>query len=393
MQISRSAQRVPASGIREISELANSVAGTTHLELGEPDFATPDHIIRAAGDAATDGYTKYAPSAGIGALREAIAKKIATTNDFSVQPSQVVITNGATEGLYSVFLALLDAGDEVLFPDPGWPNAKMMIELVGATAVGYPLLKANGFVVDVTQLKTLVGPRTKVIVLNSPSNPLGSITPPDVMKEILEVANEHDIWVISDECYEAMAFEGDSKSLAALDSDDRVITAFSFSKTYAMTGWRVGYVVAPAEIAPTIVKMQQAVIGCVNAPAQMAALSALEGPQGIVSEMREAYRTRRDSALEALGAGSATALRPDGGFYVWIDITTSGWSSLDFAKALIVEKKVAVVPGSAFGSEGEGFVRMSLVAAPEFVSKGASRLSRFCVELADRGALSNPSLG
>lgn len=381
LRISELAARVPASGIREISELAHSVEGTIHLELGEPDFPTPTHIVEAAHQAALEGYTKYAPSAGFGRLRDEIVRKVATTNGFSIDPGQVTITNGATEGLYSVFLALLQPGDEVLYPDPGWPNAKMMIELTGATVVGYPLTKENSFVPDPQQVRDLITSRTRLLVINSPSNPLGSVTSAEIMEQLLAAAAEHDLWVISDECYEAMVFGGKATSLATLDGDDRVITAFSFSKTYAMTGWRVGYIVSPKKLASTIVKMQQAVIGSVNAPAQMAAIAALEGQQAIVGDMRDEYESRRNAAISALSAGSASALQPDGGFYVWIDVRSSGHATLDFAKALIMEKKVAVVPGSAFGPQGEGFVRMSLVAAPDLVSTGAARLSEFCLEL------------
>jgi aspartate aminotransferase len=235
------ASRIPRSGIREVMEIAAALPDVIHLEVGEPDFVTPRHIMTAAAEAAARGHTGYAPNAGIGPLREALAERLTRRRGYEVTVDQVVVTNGGTGALYSSLAALVAPGDEVLLPDPGWPNYVGMVTLLGARPLFYPL--ADGFLPDPDAIARLAGPRTRVLLLNSPSNPVGAVIPEKMMTALTDVAGRHGLWVLSDEVYEDMAFDGVPASACAPERN--VITVHSFSKTYAMTGWRVGYAVAP----------------------------------------------------------------------------------------------------------------------------------------------------
>jgi aspartate/methionine/tyrosine aminotransferase len=282
----------------------------------------------------------------------------------------VVVGAGGVEVLHNLLLALTDPGDEVLLPDPAWPNFAQMAHLQGLSARFY----AQRFLPSVEQLEELVSPRTRVLLVNSPSNPLGAVVPRELWVELVDFAERHGLWLISDECYDEIAFDGDFVSPLAVAPSDRVIGVYSFSKVYAMTGWRVGYCVAPLAVADAMTRLQEPLISCVNAPAQMAALAALEGPQEIVGVMREAYRERRDAAVALLSAAGVPVLVPAGAFYLWIDITRSGRSSREFAFSLIEERGVAVSPGTAFGAEGEGFVRVSMASELDALLEGTRRL-------------------
>ncbi len=308
-------------------------------------------------------------------LRAALVDKLRVVNGLNVEVEQVVLSNGAVQGLFATFLAMLEPGDEVLVPDPGWPNYAMMIQALHGVPRRYHLTPGNAFVPQVDELASLVSPRTKAILLNSPSNPLGSILPRTAITDVLELAGRHDLWVVSDECYESITFDEGYVGTASLDSDGRVISVFSFSKTYAMTGWRVGYVVGPREPIQLITKLQEPIISCVNTPAQRAALAALTGPQDIVETMRAEYHRRRDAALAILDQAGVAALKPAGGFFVWADVSQTGRSSLEFAKRLIHDQHVAVAPGTAFGPAGEGAVRISLATAPDQLVEGCQRLA------------------
>lgn len=351
---------------------------TIHLEVGEPDFATPEHVVEAANEAARSGRTRYAPNAGLPELREALADKVVRRNGYEASPDQIVVTQGGIQALYSVLLALLEPGDEILMPDPAWPNFRMITHLLGARTLSYPLVADGNFLPRLEDLERLVTPRTRAILINSPSNPLGTVLPRERLEGLLTFARQRGLWVISDEVYDEVVFDDVFVSAGSVAApDDQLISIYSFSKVYAMTGWRVGYIVASPDMAQLLTGMQEPIISCVNTPAQMAALAAIDGPQDIVSNMREAYRTRRDEVFEILAQGGLTSSKPSGAFYVWSDVSESKIPSMELARSLIEHERVAVAPGSAFGELGEGYVRLSLASSREKLLEGATRLVRF----------------
>ncbi|MCS5497606.1 aminotransferase class I/II-fold pyridoxal phosphate-dependent enzyme [Cnuibacter physcomitrellae] len=378
-QLAPAADAMPRSGIRRVMDAAwkldRPVIG---LHVGEPSFDPPTHVVAAAEAAYETGDTHYTPNAGVGALRSAIADKLRSHNGLEVSPDQVVVTAGGAQALHVAFTATLTAGDEVLIPDPGWPNYTMAVGLLQAVPVGYSLRPENGFMPDFEELERLVTPRTRLIVVNTPSNPLGSVMSAEVVEALVRFADRHDIWLLSDECYDALTYEAVHTSPARFDGQGRVLSAFSFSKTYAMTGVRVGYLVSAPEFAPTLAKLQEPMIACVNAPAQAAALAALTGPQDEVVAMREVYRTRRDAVMAALDTLGIHYLTPHGAFYLWLDVSdrTDG-DVATWAVRLLENEYVAVAPGTAFGPVGEGWIRLSLAADTDDLLEGVRRIGDF----------------
>jgi aspartate aminotransferase len=369
---------MPVSRIREIMELAWEKPEVIHLEVGEPDFPTPEHVVEAAYEAARTGHTRYAPNAGLPELREALADKVTRRNGYEARPDQVVVTQGGIQALYLALLALLEPGDEVLLPDPAWPNFRMIAHLLGARVLPYPIVSEGDFLPRLEDLERLVTPRTRAILVNTPSNPLGTVVPRELADTLLEFARRRDLWYISDEVYDEVVFDDAFVSAGAVaDPGDRLVSVYSFSKVYAMTGWRVGYLVAPPDLTKLLTGMQEPIVSCVNTPAQLAALAAVTGPQAVVREMREFYREWRDELLEILDRGNLPSSQPSGAFYVWTDISKAGVRSMDFARSLIEREHVAVAPGSAFGDLGEGYVRLSLASSRQDLVEGASRLVRF----------------
>jgi len=375
MRVNAAAAGMARSGIREIMDAAWGRTDVIRLEVGQPDFATPAPIVAAAHQAAVAGHTGYTPTAGIPELRAALAEKIQQRNGFSVDPQQVVLGNGGGQAIHATLVALTEPGDGILLPDPAWPNFVMMAALLGLDAAHYSLTAAGGYLPDTAELERLVTPRTRVLLLNSPSNPLGSVIDSDRMSALLAFAARHDLWVLSDECYDEITFDDTGVSPAALDRDGRVATIFSFSKTYAMTGWRLGYVAAPPAVADVIAKAQEPLISCLNTPTQYAAMAALASPPEVIGSMVSAYRQRRDTVAGQLAELGMTAFRPAGAFYTWLDISGCGEGARDFALRLLAEDGVAVAPGTAFGPGGEGFVRISLAASEADLVEGAARLA------------------
>jgi len=366
---------MPVSRIREVMELAWKDPEAIHLEVGEPNFPTPEHVVEAAHRAARMGLTRYAPNAGISELREALAEKVARRNGYGASPEQVVVTQGGIQALYLTLRALLEPGDEVLLPDPAWPNYRMIAHLLGARVLSYPLVAGGEFLPRLEDLERLVTPRTRAILVNSPSNPLGTVVPRDLMEGLLAFAHGRGLWFISDEVYDEVVFDDAFVSAGSVaEQGYRLVSIYSFSKVYAMTGWRVGYLVAPPDLARILTGMQEPIISCVNTPAQMAALAAVTGPQDVVRAMSDSYRARRDELLEVLHRGGLPSSRPSGAFYVWTDVSEAGVPSMDFARSLIEREHVAVAPGSAFGELGEGYVRVSLASSREDLLEGTSRL-------------------
>lgn len=391
MRISRAVAAMPTSAIRDLMTLLADQPDVINLAPGEPDFPTPQHIVKAGMAALEAGQTKYCHHAGILELRSQLVSKLRDTNGITTGPEEIVVTNGAIGSLYSTFAALVDPGDEVLLPNPGWPNYGMMAAIRSAVVKSYRLSADTGFLPTIGQLEQLTTPATKLLLINSPSNPVGAIIPKDLMIDILEFARDHNLWVVSDETYDVITYDSDYVSAASLDTDQRVVSVFSFSKAYAMTGWRVGYLVAPPAIAPALASLQESLISCVNVASQWAALAALTGTQDVVTSMKNAYARRRARALEILGEYGVPVYPPAGAFYLWVDITSAGMSSRDFASSLLENRRVAVVPGSGFGSAGEGFVRATFSAPDDQIVEGITRLAAYCSDVAAearrRGAL------
>ena len=373
---SRAVESLPRSGIRQIMELAWSAGGgVIHLEVGEPDFPTPPHVVEAAHRAASDGFTRYTPNAGIPELREALANKVQERNGIAAPPDRIVVTPGAVAGIYSAVAAVADPGAEILISDPSWPNYVLMTELLGIRPVRFPLSADDGFVPDPALIEPRITDRTQAILLNSPANPTGACTPRRAWEELLELARSHDLWVLSDEVYDEIWFDEPSVSAGPLDPDERVVSFFSFSKTYAMTGWRVGYMVTPPGLTESVITAQEPITSCVNAPAQKAAVAAVTGPQDGVEEMRRSYRKRRDLVCGLLEAEGIPCVRPAGAFYLMADVSRSGLDDLDFARRLVLERGVAVVPGAAFGPGSGAYVRISLASAADLLLEGVTRLA------------------
>jgi aspartate aminotransferase len=368
---------MPLSGIRRIMDLAWTMPEPViGLHVGEPSFATPEHILTAAADAMRRGETRYVPNAGIPGLRQAIAEKVTGLNGFPATPEQVVVSAGGMQAINLALAATVSAGDEVLVPDPGWPNFEMATRLLQAEPVHYRLSPEQGFLPDTGALDRLVTDRTRAIVVNSPSNPLGTVLTAGTAELLCRFADRHDLWLVSDECYDAITFDTEHVSPARFDEQQRVLSCFSFSKTYAMTGMRVGYLVAPASVAATATKMQEPILSCVNAPAQYAALAALRGPQDAVEQMRSAYHRRRDAAAGLLRRRGVRYTLPHGSFYLWVDVRERSHGDVaDWAVDLLRRTHVAVAPGSAFGPAGEGWVRTSLATSEEQLLDGLDRLA------------------
>ncbi len=365
------------SGIREIMDLAQTMPDVVHLEVGEPGFPTPPHIVEAAHRAARDGFTKYTANAGLLSLRALICEKLARRNHIQTSPENVVVTPGAVTGIATSLMALLERGDEVLLPDPGWPNYQMMVPCAGGVTVLYPLRAETGFTPDFEALERLVTPRTKVLVANSPANPSGAVFSADTVRGLLEFVRRHDLYLLTDEVYEEIVFEGEHVSPGQYDTEGRVITVSGFSKTYAMTGWRVGYAVAERSIAALVAKLQEPFVSCASAVSQKAAEAALAGPQDCVAEMVQEYRRHRDQAAHLLSAAKVPFFRPQGAFYALIDISSCGLDSYAFARSLLKESRVAVAPGDTFGPGAGQYVRVSLASPATALEEGVGRLGEF----------------
>lgn len=372
LQISAAVRDLPRSGIREIGDLAAARSGTVRLEIGEPDADTPRHIAEAAARAVRNGATHYSPNAGIPELRAALSDKVQRVNGITAPPDQIVVTTGAVTGIYSALSAILTPGDHVLLPDPGWPNYSMMVSLLGSEDSGYPVDTATGHI-DVGDLESLLTARTQAIVLNSPSNPTGARIPQADLRKVHEFATDHGLWIIADDVYDEIVFDGEVVSIGALEPvPERVVSVFSFSKTYAMTGWRVGYVVAPAELAELVAKLQEPMVSCANSPAQHAAVAALAGPQEVVASTVRTYAERAKLAVALLRAGGIEVSLPEGGFYLWLP--TGERDGGDVARELVRDHGVAVAPGPTFGESGRHAVRISLAASEDNLREGILRI-------------------
>ncbi len=356
-----------------------------HLEVGEPDFATPENITQAAIHALHNGATKYTPSAGIPQLREAIAKYIGETRGISVKPEQVVVTPGGKPIMFFVILALIDTGDEVLTPNPGFPIYESMIRFTGGKPVFYRLREENGFRFDPDEFKRLVSAKTKLIIINSPQNPTGGILEPSDLQVIAEMATARDIPVLSDEIYSRIVYDGHFTSITSLPGmPERTILLDGFSKTYSMTGWRLGYGVMNEKFAPVISQLMTNSNSCTSAATQWAGVEALTGPQDEVAKMVYAFKERRAMIIEGLNAipGFRCQL-PKGAFYAFPNVAGVGWPSRKLADYLLNDAGVACLSGTAFGEYGEGYLRFSYANSLENIHKALTRVREAVEKIQD----------
>ena len=377
--ISKRSRQVQWSGIRVMFALADEIPGVINLGIGQPDFDTPDFIREAAKKALDEGYTRYPPAAGFKDLREAIARKLKRENHIIADPhSEIFVSVGAMQGVFNSALNLVNPEEEVIVIDPGY-DYYSQIGLFGGVAVPISVFEDNHFKADPADIKKAITKKTKLIIINSPSNPTGAIIDEEILIEISKIAQHYGIFVLSDEAYEHIIFDGKKHvSIGSFDGmKDLTISIYTFSKTYAMTGWRVGYVVANKNIIAEMEKLMEHMVSGVTAVAQRAALAAIEGPQDCVSDMVREYAIRRQVIYEGLnGIEGITCILPEATFYAFPNISKLGMTSWDFAKYLVKEYKVATVPGSIFGNQGEGFLRISFALDVPKLKEGISRIKK-----------------
>jgi aspartate/methionine/tyrosine aminotransferase len=370
------------SGIREISNEALRTPGAIRLDVGQPNFPTPKHIGDAGKRAIDENQTFYTHTQGMISLREKIAAKLERVNGIPVTPDRIACGPGGVGAIAAVFGAVLERGDEVLLPDPGWPNTRLMLAWTGARGVFYPCLAADAFQPDLDALARLVTPRTKLLLINSPNNPTGAVYPIATITRLVELAQRNNLWLLSDECYDQIILDGSWTSPASLAPEDpRIASVFTFSKSYSMTGWRIGYVAGSAELIDTATKVLESNSSCVSTISQVAAEAALDGPQDCVGEMVAAYRHRRDVVVDILREADMLVNEPTGAFYCMADISRSHLNAHDFAFKLLRERGVSVAPGSAFGEVAAGAVRISLASSDTDLREGVGRLAEFVQQL------------
>lgn len=365
------AAAVPMSGVREIFHLIAGREDMLHLEIGQPDFPTPSHIVEAAVESARAG-SGYTASAGVPSLREAIRDKLEKVNGLSVTTEQVIVTHGGVQGCALVLSTLVKPGAEVLIPDPTWPNFEMLVRLHGAVPVHYSLDPSNEWLPDLDEVESLITDRTQLIIVNSPANPTGSLFPDSMIDGFIALAKRHDIPMLSDEVYDELIFDGLKPANAFARDDEHVIALYSFSKTYSMTGWRVGYVVAPEWAAPTLGRIQEPMVSCLSTVTQAAAEAAITGPQDAVGMMRDTYQNRRDAALGILASGGYEVYSPAGGFYLMVPLAEGA----DSKKAAfnLIDHGVALSPGTAYSATATNYLRISLASSDHDLEHGMKRV-------------------
>ncbi|MDJ0522561.1 MAG: pyridoxal phosphate-dependent aminotransferase [Planctomycetota bacterium] len=348
-----------------------------HLEMGEPDFPTPEHIKEACRQALADGHTGYAPAGGLPALREAIARYVARTRRIEVDPAQVVVTPGGKPVIFYTYLALVEPGDEVIYPDPGFPIFESMTDALGATRRPWHPGSGTDGRPDLDRLAELMGPKTKLLVINSPGNPTGVVYRREEIQAIARLCVEHDVVCLSDEIYSRILFGPEHVSIAAEPGmAERTVILDGFSKTWSMTGWRLGYAVAPPDLAPIYERLMTNSNSCAVNFVQHAALAALDGPDAEVEAMVRAFADRRDALCEGLNAiPGVTCDRPEGSFFAFADVRGTGQDARALADRLLEEAGVACVEGPAFGDGGEGCIRFSFAADIERIREATRRMA------------------
>ncbi len=378
--LSTAAQNALPSGVRRMFELAKQYPDAINLTLGEPGFTTPDHIINAGIESLKAGKTKYTPNAGIKELRDALAYKLEKENGIKCNPDKnLIVTAGATQALMLAMVTLVDPGDEVIIQGPNWPDYRGQIDMVNAKTVYAKVDEKNDFKMTADVIEPLITDKTKLIIINSPSNPTGGVLNYDDLKEIAELIKKYKIFVISDEPYEKLVYDGfRQKSLASIPGiEDYVLTINSFSKTYAMTGFRVGYICAEENIVSNLIKLHENMIASVPEPMQMAAVEAIYNGDNDVANMVKYYDRNRHLIVDGLnGIKGFTCFCPKGAFYVFPNIREFGMSSTETAEYILEKTHVVTSPGSAFGPDGEGYIRICYASKYEDISEALSRMKK-----------------
>lgn len=351
-----------------------------HLEIGEPDFDTPSNVVEAAVDALHHGWTHYGPSAGLPELRQAIAEYISRTRGVKVSSDEVVVVPGGKPIIFFTILSLIDEGDEVIYPNPGFPIYESMIRYVGGRAVPIQLREENDFCLDVNELASLISHRTKLIIVNSPQNPTGGVLARRDIERIANAIGDRNVMILSDEIYSRLLFDGAQhfSIMSVPGMQERTILLDGFSKTYAMTGWRMGYGVMRADLAAHITRLMTNSNSCTASFTQMAGVAALHGDQSSVDRMRDEFQRRRDVFVAGLNKIRGFSCRmPKGAFYVFPNITKTGWKSKPLADALLDQAGVAALSGTSFGDFGEGYLRFSVAKSLENLEEALARLDKW----------------
>lgn len=380
IELSTAAQNAIPSGIRRMFELAKNYDDAINLTLGEPGYPAPDHVINAAIKGLQNGKTKYTPNAGIRELREAIAFKLWRDNRIKCDPEKnLIVCAGATQALMLAMVTLVNPGDEVIIQGPNWPDYRGQIDMVNAKTVYAPVTEENGFKMTADIIEPLITKKTKLIIINSPSNPTGGVLDWEDLLEIAELVKKYKIYIISDEPYEMLAYDGfKQRSLAEIPGlEDYVLTINSFSKTFAMTGFRVGYICANEHIIENLVKLHENMIASVPEPMQMAAISALYNGEDDVKRMVQGYDRNRRLIVDGLNRIKGFSCpRPRGAFYVFPNIKAFGMSSVECAEYILEKTHVVTSPGSAFGPDGEGYIRICYASEYERIAEALTRMEK-----------------
>jgi aspartate/methionine/tyrosine aminotransferase len=376
----RSLDRIRGEGAFEVmaqaKELERKGIDIVHFEIGEPDYDTPKNIIEAAKKALDDKWTHYVPSNGVLELREAVCDSIESTRGYRPDPVQVLIGPGIKPMIYHNMIAIIDEGDEVIYQDPGYPTYSSIVNYIGAKGVPIPLLEENEFRMNPEDINEKITNKTKLILINSPENPTGSVLTKEEVDAIAELAEDHDIFLLADEIYSKMTYESDHFSVTARDgARERSILLDGFSKSYAMTGWRLGFCVAPEILVKKMTTMLINSISCTNAFVQIAGIEALKGDQSFLTDMMAEFVKRRDLIVKGLNSVSGfKCMKPQGAFYVFPNIQGTGMKSQEVADKIMKEANVAVLPGTAFGEYGEGYIRLSYANSIDNINEGIRRI-------------------
>ncbi len=372
---------VTPSPIRQMFNRAIGMEDVVSFTVGEPDFFTPDHVVEAAVEALRAGEHKYTPNAGILPLREAICRVTEKSHGLAYDPqTQAIVTAGGMEALMLSMLTIIEQGDEWILSDPCWTNYSRQVIISGGTPKFVSVCAEDNFHFDPAALESAITERTKGFIINSPSNPTGGVADEERLRALADIAIRHDLYVISDEVYCNLLYDGvKAPSIATLPGmAERTVIVNSFSKSYAMTGWRVGYALGPEEIIKNMVKLQENVAACVNSAAQHAAIAALEGTQEPLRQMVESYSRRRQLVVEGFkSVPGLTCHAPQGAFYALLDISRTGMNATDFAMELLEQERVIVVPGDAFGQGSSCYVRLSFATSDENIKKGIARIGAY----------------
>lgn len=379
MRFNDNFKKIKPSGIRKLFDLAQGKKGLVSFGIGEPDFTTPSHIKEAAKEALDEEFTRYTPNLGFPEFREALAGKLKRKNNIPVSAEEVVVASGGTEALYFSFYSLLNPGDEIIIPDPGFVTYESQIYFIGGIPVYLPLSGKNHFHPDLNRLEECITSKTRALLLNSPSNPTGAVFTRNELEAIARIAQERDIFIISDELYEDILYDGrEHISIASLPGmKERTISIFGFSKSYAMTGWRLAYFTAHPDLVQEIAKLLQNTSVCANSIAQRAGLAAIQGSQQCVFDMCDAYNKRRDLLVEGLNRiDKLHCHAPEGTFYAFVDIGETEKSAEELSMHLLEKYDVVTVPGTAFGLWGKGYIRLSFATSLDEIQEGVKRIKK-----------------